>query len=63
MEIKHTYNKKRYATRLKRKVTFLDRPEQTRQKRYREPYVADVKSFPTVALAEQAMRAWERSIR
>lgn len=56
--IEHTHNKKYWARQFGKLVVFMERPELTRQKKYREPKVTR-EWFKTTRLARIAKDHWE----
>lgn len=60
--MRHTHDKSMYAVRVGRSVTFMARPQPTRQKKYREPVVVEQKDFPTTGAAQVAVACWERML-
>lgn len=59
MQIQHTHNKKFFSSRYGRLVLFMERPDRTKQKKYREPQLMARKWFPDVSTAKLAKDTWD----
>lgn len=57
--MEHTSNKSYLASQYGKFVVFMERPRQTRQKKYREPIVTKTKWFKSTSLARIAKEQWE----
>lgn len=57
-----TSDKDQYISVHGRIALFMKRPPKTRQKNYREPYIADKRYIRSKALLEQWEREWEEGV-
>jgi hypothetical protein len=56
--IEHTHDKRFLASQYGKFVIFMERPQRTRQKQYREPVIMQTKWFKTTAQARVAKEQW-----
>lgn len=60
--IEHTHDKDQYISIHGRYALFMKRPPKTRQKKWREPKIADKRYIRSKAILEQWEREWEGGV-